>query len=154
MSFKPTPTKTKLETVARALQLIQKTNSWTKHADLEQSKDSQGKTRSRFCLRGALRAAVTGDTAMADEVLEGREAKLINGSSVEITRTINRNPERYGLDSDDHEDGVVSFNDDSRVEHKHVVRALRDTVERLSGGRVAGGYDGSPAGNGYSLCGD
>ncbi len=132
MSFVATPTKSTRETVARTLQLIQKTNSWTQGTDLEQDKDSQGKTRSRFCLRGAIRAAVAGSTEAAEVTPKTTRAhRLAKSAGKAITKTVNANPEQYGLDEEDSVDSIVGFNDNSQVEHKHVIRALRDTLVRL-----------------------
>lgn len=131
MSFVATPTKTVPATVARALQLVQKTNSWTKSTDLSQVKDSQGKTRSSFCLRGALRAAVGGKTQAAEVVAGGTKSKLVSRSASAIMKTVNANLGRYGLSDGDQTNSIVAFNDHSQTEHKHVVRALRDTLARL-----------------------
>lgn len=131
MSFVATPTKTKRETVARALQLIQKTNSWTQGNDLVQEKDSQDKTRSQFCLRGAFRAAVGGKTEAAHgSGLTIRQDRLVRGAAAAVIKTVNKNPERYGVE--DKVGSIIGFNDNSTVEHRHVVRALRDTEQALA----------------------
>lgn len=131
MSFVATPTKTPLETAARALQLIQKTNSWTQGTDLVQNKDDQGKIRSSFCLRGAIRAAIGGETKAALNAPRTlRLDRLARATNRAILKTVNANPKRYGVE--EKITSVITFNDNNEIEHRHVVRALRDTVTALT----------------------
>lgn len=124
------PTTNVRDTVARVLQLIQRTNSWTQGQDLTQAKDGQGKVRSCFCLRGALRAAIAGHSGGADDPTYSGRA-LYHRASAAILKTITSDPKRYGniAYTSDTLYSVVGFND--QADHKYVVRALRDTLTRL-----------------------
>lgn len=124
------------DTVVRTLQLVQRSNSWCSGADLSQDRDSQGKLRSQFCLRGAVRAALGGNTTSAMNS-DLNQSKLYKRTQASILKTINSNPERYGV-MDEYNYGysltqgsLVHYNDEF-ASHANVVKALKDTVTRLS----------------------
>lgn len=139
-------TKTIRTTVARALTIVQRSNSWCSGQDLSQDRDSQGKIRSAFCLRGAIRAAIRGTSEGAnDDSLDSNPLYL--RTEARILETLRSNPAKYGVEhtktfnselgsyveTSDYRDynSVVDFNDAEGTSHKNVVRLLRDTLSNL-----------------------
>jgi hypothetical protein len=130
MALTATPTRSVRATLTRVLTLIQRSNSWCTGQDLHQEKDSQGKIRSAFCLRGAIRAAVGGSTAKANEEYLST-TRVAQATSRALVRTAKSNPKAYGLSPDFDSTGVVAINDYSGQTHAHVVRLVRDTLTNL-----------------------
>lgn len=136
-TVKHKPTTNVRDTVARVLQLIQRSNSWCQGTDLEQKRDSNGKTRSSFCLQGAIRAAISGRSEGAhfeyinDRVLYGKV-------SAALLKTASKNVERYVKTPPTDGSPYVPFGGDSIVDyndcyatHKQLLNLLRDTLTRL-----------------------
>lgn len=129
MALTATPTRSVRSTLRRVLTLIQRSNSWCTGADLHQEKDSQGKIRSAFCLRGALRAAVGGSTDKAkDTNLDSNRFTILAREA--LVKQAKTNPKAYGL-ADDFTGNVVGINDYPGQTHARVTRLVRDTLAAI-----------------------
>lgn len=122
----------------QTLTLIQRSNSWCKGSFSDQKKDGQNKTRTSYCLAGALRAAVGGRTVESADNENLDNHSVVNATRLRLMKTLRGNPTKYGVSSWESDipsisdvDDVENFNDLNNVTHKNVITLIKDTLATL-----------------------